>query len=265
MLRLSSTDAVVAGIASAKQVFAEAYTLGGPVLRALENAARRGAHVVVELEEAPFNDAKRQLARENAKVASELRGAGADVRLEHPIHAKMISVDGALYLDEKNWHEGDIVLRDDGAAASIPMTKLDALRQEAELLGRARDCDGVIVESESFGSANPVYSALKVLARFGAAPRLLVCENDLRSNARERAGLEHLARDGVRVRVCKDSAKLALAGDCAWLGSANATYADGRWAMPDWGICTSNSEIVNAVRNRLETEWKTARELKASV
>ena len=82
MLRLSSTGAVIGSIASAKHVFAEAYTLGGPVLRALENAARRGARVVVELEKAPYNDAKQRLARENAKVAAELRDAGADVVLD---------------------------------------------------------------------------------------------------------------------------------------------------------------------------------------
>jgi hypothetical protein len=263
MLQLSSTDAAIASIESGKQVFVEAYTLHGPVLRALEDAARRGARVTVELERAPFDDAKRHLGSENARIAAELAQAGADARLEDPIHAKTISVDGTLFLDEKNWHEDDIVLRDDDAA-SIPMTKREALDQEAQLLCHARSCDGVIVESESFGAGNATYSALKALALAGAAPRLLVSERDLRGSPRERAALKHLAQNGVCVRVCKDSAKLAVAGNRAWLGSANATYADGKWAMPDWGLCTDDVEIVRSVRQRLEHEWAGAREFRST-
>ena len=71
-------------------------------------------------------------------------------------------------------------------------------------------------------------------------------------------------RDGVRVRVCKDSEKLAVAGNHAWLGSANATYADGKWAMPDWGLCTDDAEIAGAVRQRLEREWAAARDFKSA-
>ncbi len=263
MLELSSTDAAIASIESAKQVRVEAYTLHGPVLRALEDAARRGARVDVELERAPFDDAKRHLAAENARIAAELRRAGAEARLEDPIHAKTISVDGTLFLDEKNWHEGDIVLRDDDPA-SIPMTKREALDQEAELLYHARDCDGVVVESESFGAGNATYRALKVLGLAGAAPRLLVSERDLRGSSRERAALADLIRDGVRVRICRDSAKLAVAGDRVWLGSANATYANGKWAMPDWGLCTNDAEIARTVRQRLEHEWAGAHEFKSA-
>lgn len=263
MLELSSTDAAIASIESAKQVLVEAYTLHGPVLRALEDAARRGARVDVELERAPFDDTKRHLAVENARIAAELRRAGANARLEDPIHAKTISVDGTLFLDEKNWHEDDIVLRDDDAA-SIPVTKRDALDREARLLYPARGCDGVIVESESFGTGNVTYLALKALGLAGAAPRLLVSERDLRGSSRERAALEQLVRDGVRVRTCKDSAKLAVAGNRAWLGSANATYAEGKWAMPDWGLCTDDAAIARTVRQRLEREWAAAREFKSA-
>lgn len=260
MLALSSTNDVIESIATAKEIAVEAYTLHGPVLRALEAVARRGAHVVVRLEGRPYDDARRHLSGENARIAAALRRAGADAGPADPIHAKRISVDGTLYLDEKNWQMGDIVLRDDDAseAASIPMTKDRALAEEARLLGGARRRDGVIVESESFGAANVTYSALRRLGRAGAAPRLLVSEADLRETPRERAVLTALVRDGVRVRVCRDSAKFAVAGDRAWLGSANATYAGGRWNMTDWGLRTGNAEIVTAVRIRLEAQWKAA-------
>jgi phosphatidylserine/phosphatidylglycerophosphate/cardiolipin synthase-like enzyme len=264
MLALSSTRDAIQSIERATQITAEAYTLHGPVLRALEDAAQRGARVAVKLERSPYGSSNRGLARENARLVGELRAAGADARLADPIHAKTMSVDGVLYLDEKNWHCGDIVLREDDrcAAASIPMVKRDALAEEARLLAAAKQSDETIVESESFGAGNETYNAVRELGLAHASPRLLVSENDLRGNARERSLLELLMRDGVRVRVCADSAKLAVAGDRAWLGSANATYAGGKFAMPDWGIRTRDASIVEAVRARLEAEWRTAKELR---
>lgn len=265
MLALTSTAAVIGSLASAKNVEVAAYTLGGPVLRALESAAERGAHVTVRLEGDPYDDARGRLGQLNARAAAQLRRAGADALLIDPIHAKTISIDGTLYLDEKNWRTDDLVLREDDpeAAASIPMRKSEALAQEAQLLAGGQASDGVIAESESFGAGNETYAALQRLGRAGAAPRLLVNAADLRSSARERSVLEDLVHDGVRVRVCDDSAKLAIAGDRAWLGSANATYASGPWDMPDWGICTGDSQVVSAVRTRLESEWCAARDFTA--
>jgi len=261
MLALSSTDAVLERLAAGKDIALEAYTVHGPILRAIEAAARRGAHVAVRLEARPFEDAK--LAAENARLTKELRADGADATLQEGLHAKEISIDGTLFLDEKNWHAGDVVLSDDdpAEAASIPQTKRMALEQEAQLLAGARTGDRVIVESESFGSGNAVYWQLKKLAESGAAPRLLVSERDLRGDRRERRILEDLIRDGVRVRVCKDSAKLAAAGDSVWLGSANATYAGGKWDMTDWGLRTNRAAIVETVRSRLDEQWNRAKEL----
>src|SRR5579862_9320303 len=197
MATLSSTSAALGAISSARRIDAMAYTLHGPVLWALEDAARRGTHVAVELEGAPFNDARGALARENARLANELRAAGADVRLTH-VHAKALAVDDALYLDDRNWGVDDIVLRDtndrdvqaardvfDGNGAPDPTSKnfalhkRDALTIEARLLASARPDDDVIVETESFGYSNPVYTALEQLARRGLHPRLLVSERDL--------------------------------------------------------------------------------------
>ncbi len=261
MLELSSTREVMTRFQSAKEIDVEAYTLHGPIVRALQDSARRGARVVVQLDGAPFDDPKGGFAKQNASVAAQLRAAGAEAILGHPLHAKEIEVDGTLYLDEKNWGTDDIVLRDDNAAeaSSIPTTKREALAQEARLLDHAEAPDDVLVESESFGSGNAAYFALKSLGLAGEAPRLLVSERDLRNNDRERHILESLGRDGVRVRICSDSEKLAVAGDRAWLGSANATY--GSDDMTDWGLCTANAEIVDAVRTRLEAEWKAARKL----
>ncbi len=265
MLTLTSTDAMIASFVGAESVAVEAYTLRGPLVSALETAARSGAHVSVRLEQTPYRDRNGSLHDYNVKLVSELRGAGAVAGLEDGIHAKAITVDRTLYLDEKNWNRDDLVLRDDDPAdwSAIPQTKDAALAQEARLLSRARVGDGVIVESESFGTGNAVYAALKALGADGAMPRLLVAQRDLRGSPRERAALERLASSGVRVRVCADSTKAAIAGNNVWLGSANATYGGGRWNMADWGLCTQDGAIAQTVRARLESEWRTARPLKA--
>lgn len=265
MLYLSSTRQMLAALSHAREIDAQGYTLHGPVLHALEGAARHGAHVVVRLEGRPYGDPNGSLARENSRLVAQLRDAGADAQLGHPLHAKAIAVDSTLYLDDRNWSLRDLVLRDDDPAdvASIPAAKHEALAAEAQLLRGARAGDGVVVESESFGCCNAVYSALIDLGQAGASPRLLICASELRGNDRERRVLERLVHDGVRVRVCNASDKLAVAGDRAWCGSANATVAFGESDMPDWGVCTRDDAIVIAVRERIEAEWVKGKDFKS--
>ncbi|MBV8148672.1 MAG: hypothetical protein JO092_06250 [Candidatus Eremiobacteraeota bacterium] len=255
MIQLSSTKDVVATLGRARTIDAQAYTLHGDVLHGLEDAARRGAHVSVRLEGRPFKNPK--LAEENQRVVNALRAAGADAALGHPLHAKAIEADGALYLDDQNWGRQDLVLRDDHPV-DVVMRKSEALAQEASLL-LAGNGVGAIVETESFGRYNPVSAALEKLARAGSAPRLLVSERDLRGNVKERAALARLAGEGVAIRVCENSEKLALSGNRAWVGSANATVAFGESDMTDWGLRTDDATIVNAVRSRIEAQWNSAK------
>ncbi|MGC2407930.1 MAG: hypothetical protein WA431_16115 [Candidatus Cybelea sp.] len=261
MVALSSTGVLLAAMAHAKDIAIEAYTLHGPVLGAAESAASRGAHVVVRLAGHSGGDRNGQLARENEQLVAQLRADGVDATLENGLHAKEVRVDGTLYLDGKNWHEDDLVLRDaDAADASISATKFDALDGEGRLLRGASAGDRVLVESESFGCCNAVYGALAKLGSSGAAPRLLVSERVLHGNVREQRALDRLVGDGVGVRVCKDSEKLAAVGDRAWAGSANATVAFGKWNAIDWGICTGELSVVQAVRDRLESQWAAGRD-----
>ncbi|MBV9262878.1 MAG: hypothetical protein JO324_01065, partial [Candidatus Eremiobacteraeota bacterium] len=104
-----------------------------------------------------------------------------------------------------------------------------------------------------------VYSALDAIALRGVSPRLLVCDRELHGNARERQVLGKLVHDGVRVRTCKNSEKLAAVGNGAWMGSANATVAFGSSDLPDWGFATNDGTIVPAVRARLQNNWSNAR------
>ncbi|MFY9739521.1 MAG: phospholipase D-like domain-containing protein [Candidatus Cybelea sp.] len=259
MAELSSTAQVCRALCGAHRIDLQAYTVWGPILKAVRAAARRGAEVTVALERHPFNSP--HLAKENRSVAGQLRAAGATVTLGHPLHAKVLAVDGALFLDDKNWHPGDLVLKVDDPAevAKIPMIKHEALACEGRLIDSATSADRVIVESESFGCCNKVYSELRQAALAGVAPRLLVSARDLSGNTRERQVIESLIRDGVRARICDDSEKLAVAGTAAWLGSANATIAAPGSDSTDWGLRTRNAEIVAAVRARLEANWQTAK------
>jgi hypothetical protein len=259
MIELSSTSDVVAALGRARAIDAQAYTLHGDVLHALENAARRGARVSVRLEGEPFDNPR--LAKENERVVDALRAAGADASLGHPLHAKAIEADGALYLDDQNWGRHDLVLRDDDSAeaATIAMRKSDALAKEASLLLGESDGRRVIVETESFSRYNAVSAALESLAREGRAPRLLVSARDLRGNEKERSALARLAAEGVAVRICETSEKFALVGNQAWVGSANATVAFGESNMTDWGLCTDNAAVVDAVRSRIEERWNGAK------
>jgi hypothetical protein len=261
MLHVSSTGEMLGALERASDIDARAYTLHGAALEALEAAAERGAHVSVELEGRPHNDPKGRLAAENRRLVGELRAAGADAQLGDPVHAKVITADGTFYFDDKNWGTRDLVLREDdpAVAASIPLVKHEALAAEARLLRDARAGDGVIVASESFGRFNAVYSALDELGRRGGAPRLIVGNRELRGNARERDALATLARDGVCIRIADDSEKLAVAGDRAWIGSANATVAFGRADLPDWGVCTDDPTIARAIADRVESEWTHAK------
>jgi phosphatidylserine/phosphatidylglycerophosphate/cardiolipin synthase-like enzyme len=262
MVALSSMAQVCRALCGARRIDLQTYTVLGPVLKAVEAAAHRGAEVTVRLEGRPFKSP--DLAKENRNVAGQLRAAGATVTLAHPLHAKVLAVDGTLYLDDRNWRSGDLVVKVDDPAevAKIPMIKHEALACEGRLIDGATSADRVLVESESFGCCNKVYSELRQAALDGAAPRLLVSARDLSGNAREREVIEVLVRDGVTARICDDSEKLAVAGTAAWLGSANATIAAPGSDSSDWGLNTSNAEIVAAVRARLETEWKTARPFK---
>ncbi len=260
MLALSSFDAVLAALRAARRIDVAAYTLHGPILHAVEAAARRGAAVRVELEAAPFDDRAHRLARENARVAAELRRCGADAVLAHGEHTKAIAADSMLYLDGKNWRPDDLIVSEDDPweAAAIPAVKHAALEEERGLIDGAARNDDAIVESESFGCCNAVSAALERLARAGVSPRLLVCERDLHGNAREHALLERLTDEGVSVRVSRDSEKLAACGNAAWLGSANATLAIPGDEEADWGVDTHDPAIVHAVRERLEAQWRTA-------
>lgn len=270
MITLSSTAQLLAAISRARDVSLTAYTLpDGRVLSALEAAARSGAHVRVRLEGAIYKD-DGTIGGENAAAIAGLRKAGADAQLVHSgdgardpvLHAKVARVDGALYLDDRNWPDdgSDTIVRDDPPRGDVAFTKRVALRSEANLLREGqRGGDDVIVESESFGRGNRVYSALERAARGGAHVRVLVNARDLQNNARELAAIRNLEADGASVRVCDADEKLAVVnGTQGWIGSANATAAFSFPDQRDWGARTDTPQVLAHLRRVFEARWATS-------
>ncbi|MEO6835067.1 MAG: hypothetical protein ABI231_04065 [Candidatus Tumulicola sp.] len=285
MVALSSTADVLGALSTAGKIDVLAYTLRrGPVFDGLEAAARRGAHVRVRLEGLPYGDPSGSFARENREIVEALARAGVRAELARtgpggadkaPVHAKAIVADARVFLDDRNWGPEDLVVCDRdpadvaavrgamdggvraGGSPSFALEKRAALAREAELLSSASPDADVVVESESFGSGNPVYGALDALGKSGVNPRLLVSSRD--ANVRERRALARLARDGVRVRITRDTEKFAVVDARAWVGSANASPAFAHPDMIDWGLCTQDPAIVAAARDRAETRWNAAK------
>jgi phosphatidylserine/phosphatidylglycerophosphate/cardiolipin synthase-like enzyme len=283
MISLSSTTELLAEMQRAHDITLTAYALPkGAVLDALAGAAQRGAHVRVRLEGYIYKD-DGTVGDANAAAVTELRHAGADVRLVHRsvdapdpmLHLKGVVVDRALFLDDRNWPDdgGDTIVRDtfsgdaqmvcDAAAGSedrstpfFAVRKRDALASEARLIGEAQAGDEVIVESESFGAGNRVYAALDAAAKRGADVRLLVAGRELENNPNERDAIRQLVRDGVQARVCSDDEKFAVVRNArGWIGSTNATAAFNEPDQLDWGLRTDDEQLLTHLRSAFESRW----------
>ncbi|MDQ6924631.1 MAG: phospholipase D family protein [Candidatus Eremiobacteraeota bacterium] len=265
-LSLSSVPDVVTRIGSARDVAFGSYFLPHGAMRdALTGAAQRGAHVSVTLQADPYRNPFG--GRCNTEAARVLRAAGADVALlpsdRAPFHLKAAVCDGVAYLDDRNWTKRgpEIVVADDdpqdvrlvrdalagrgGADPALATRKDVALAREVELVEGARGLP-VTVETERVATS-ALTRALQQHARAGAETTLVVARSSRRSR-REAAAIAQLAADGVVVRVGGSNQKLALAGDTAWIGSANATGASGRTARQlDWGLLVRDRTVVGAV------------------
>ncbi len=283
MLALSSMDAVLAAIRQAREVSCSAYRLRpGSLFDALGAAAAAGARVQVRLGgPLPGRDAPAG----NGEAVKGLLALGADAALASPggeaLHLKAVIADGTLFLDDRNWpgQGRDTILATNdpndlaavrsalaggppslGAGGSgLATLKGRALELEAETIAAGAPGDRVDCESESFGPG-PVCAALRRRAESGTRVRLLVGARDL--GAREVRALRGLAAAGAEVRLGDGGEKLALAGDRAWVGSANATSASP--ATLDWGYATSAAGLVGALRARFEEGWSAGRPIAAA-
>ena len=275
---LSSSGEIVRALGEAKDIGFTAYTLRpGRFLDALEAAADRGARVHVVLEAHPFDNGTGELTKANEATVAELRTHGVDAVLHDAgkasLHMKAALVDGVAFLDDRNWPDDghDTIVRttdrDDVAAvrsaiagkpgsdAHLWTQKDDATRAEAATIRWAPGHD-VAFETESFGFG-PVYGALRARAKAGDHVRVLVQSMDLAGSPRASAALHKLAEAGAEVRVGNSDEKIVVAGDRAWVGSANASA--GRPQTIDWGMRTKIPALIDALRTRYEANWNEGR------
>lgn len=285
-LRAVTHTALLAAFGRARTIALGAYTLApeGSVARALESAAERGARVAVTLDGAPAGDRSGGVARANRAAAATLRAHGVSVRLAGPsesrLHLKAALVDGACFLDDRNWpgDARDTILETSargvraavaGALAGHPSAGRDfateksrALALEAATVRGARG-DRIDVETETFG-ASALSRALRVRARHGARVRLIVsAEAFAHATSAERTAVRRLADAGVRVRLGGAGEKLCVAGDRGWAGSANADVAPG--PMLDWGARTRDRALLGAFARSFARDWREASPLPRAV
>lgn len=280
MISLASTAGLVDALGTARQVVFSSYLLyPGPVLDALEAACRRGARVTVRLDGSPYRNPWG--ARENAAVLARLKAAGADARPARDLHLKAAIVDGAAFLDDRNFTaRGDGLVRDDGvddvhatrdamlgrrhdpATATFATYKDEALDLEERLLASTAPGDDVVVETESFGYGKQIYPELVKLAKAGRHVRLLVNALALHQSVRAQSAVAHVEAAGVEVRACSSTEKFALCGSRGWFGSADATFDVHH--ERDWGVRSDDASLCDPLRVAFEKRWKTARSAASS-
>jgi len=275
-ITLSSRDAFAAALATGNDIALCAYTLapGGTVVRALEVAGDRGARVAVRLAGRPTfghgrapGDATGLAAMLRAHhVAVETEATGAP-----PAHLKAAVIDNEAFLDDRNWATSghETIVRDDDAGdvaavraaifgqrapcADIAFEKEAALALEVATI-RAAPGDRIDVATESFGGCE-MSAALVSRARAGTHVRLEVTARALAADAsgREHTVIANLVAAGAEVRAVASNEKFAIAGETAWLGSANATYSPG--PMSDWGAVTRDPAIEADLATTFEDAW----------
>ncbi|HEY5257522.1 MAG TPA: hypothetical protein VIJ12_04010 [Candidatus Baltobacteraceae bacterium] len=87
MIALSCVPQVERALRAGHEIVVGAYLLHpGGLMTALEDAARRGAHIVVRAESSPYRDAG--AGRANASAVARLRSLGADAALVDGLHCK---------------------------------------------------------------------------------------------------------------------------------------------------------------------------------
>ena len=283
MIALSSASEVLRAIDGAHDVCLASYILRpGRVAEALARAARRGAHVAVQLEARPYKDARGRLARANAELACQLRRSGATVMLVDsarspapPLHTKAAIVDGVAFFDDRNWNAANpgVILRDDSQvhvralraslAAGRPVRspgfaidKRAALALEQTILAGART--SVALSTESFGRSSVVFQQLRRLAARGVRCRLVV--NRTERSKQARAAIAALERAGVDVRATGTNEKFCVSdGTRAWIGSANATSLYFDATQREWALRVRSPEIIAALERRFDAYWSGAR------
>jgi PLD-like domain len=270
---------VTSAISSGRNVCLSAYVFTTAMFDALDAAAKNGAKVTVVLpneEKSTDSSDATSLQNDGATIVWD-PGSPAD----HPLHAKLVIVDGVAYLDGRNWDTTDVTITD-GVKADFTAienalnlnptssTNLDTLkstaisREDAFLTGAAPG-KGVTVQfmSESFGSDAPTVTALENAAKAGATVQVIVLSSDESGNTTEASALTAMKADGIQIRLnpAGGSEKMTLISgqSTAWFGSANATSSTSATAnYIDWGMTVTNPSVISTLQSYFTSTWSSS-------
>jgi phosphatidylserine/phosphatidylglycerophosphate/cardiolipin synthase-like enzyme len=253
---LTSIDAVVAAIEGGRNVRLDAYVIENRrLIGALEHAAAGGASVEVHLCAKPHDEDR--LGDRNRRLARELQAFGVQVTSDPAFgrgsrHDKVAVVDGTAYFDDRNWRTDDAAILCEPSAAARPLqTKAAVLSEEARLISNGGGHD-VLVSTESLG-AGPVVDALVERARRGDRVRLIY--NPAESTRTQASALERLRSAHVEIEQSAENHKLAIVGNVAWMGSANATCVGGpTGAGLEWGRVVTGG-VAASLAQTAENIW----------
>ncbi|MBV8600643.1 MAG: hypothetical protein JO359_03655 [Candidatus Eremiobacteraeota bacterium] len=255
---LGTTQTLVDALGRARRAELDAYVLANRrLIAALGDAASRGCDVHVRLCKRPHGDAR--LGRTNEALARRLRARGVEVTLApaygpHSRHDKVALVGSRLFIDDRNWRSSpDETIVIQRARSLRTQTKAAALELERRLLAGGRGHD-VLVSTETLGPG-PIADVVAARARRGDRVRLLYNAAEGNAAARETT-VRKLRAAGVELRPSTANHKVAVVGNRAWLGSANATAA-GAGAGRESGVLVGGT-LARTIRERAEQIWRRA-------
>jgi hypothetical protein len=255
---LGSTATLIDQMRTARHIELDTYVLRNTrLINALEVASDRGADVHVR-----FGDPSKASQRcSNLAAKRELESHAVEVSIEpgygpDAIHAKIATVDGVVFKDDRNWTTGEweTVLVDETRHRNRndAITKSDALAREASLIRSGKGHD-ILISTESIGRG-PIVEALIARAKRGDHIRL-VYKPHLDDVGRDDA-LRRMRAAGISIRQSDADHKICVVGSRAWIGSANATA--GSPEMREWGE-TVGADIAAQLRQTLEHVWAMAK------
>ncbi|MBC5803508.1 MAG: hypothetical protein GIX03_11050 [Candidatus Eremiobacteraeota bacterium] len=277
-ITLSSHAAFIAALEGARRITLSSYALTQDMADELSARADYGAEVHVRLAAHLVGDASGARAAGAARMVAELREHGVDAALTAPgdssPHAKAATVDGIVWLDDRNFpRKGpDLIIRDDDPAdaraaaawldGSVPhsdrltFTKSDALAQEAAAITAAPPGE-IDLSTEDIGTGN-IELALRARLAAGDHVRVLV-DFDSCTSSSARSAIALLEKAGAEIRSRRALDKLTVTAGSAWIGSANASHDIPRTAgQSDWGLVTTQADAVVALRQRFDAAWSGA-------
>lgn len=249
-------------------VLVSAYTLNphAAILQHLRAAQSRGVRTQLVL----TGDGMGYAVQENREIKASEPNMHI-VLLEQPIHLKCVVVDHGthVFVTDRNFaKDADLVLQlpsryalpleraaigDPHDAPPLTVTKGASLDAEAALIDHARRT--VSIETESFGSGNPVTDALERAIQRGVRVHLVVAQAEATeaSHRSERTLLSQLARAGVIVDTSSADQKIAIIdGDRGWIGSSNATRM--LRDQIDWGYVTQDIGMLQTMQNAINED-----------